>query len=83
MTCRQDPDLGPDHVHSTLKANLVKDLLLLQVPQRLREAGGVTLRQQVMALQRAGRPLQHPHSLAHKQYALSYADRDIGWQGLH
>ena len=37
-------DLRSDHIHSALKANLVKQLLLLQLAQGLSKADGVTLR---------------------------------------
>ncbi|KAA6426404.1 MAG: hypothetical protein FRX49_03515 [Trebouxia sp. A1-2] len=53
------------------------------LPQSLGKADGIALRQQVMALQRPCGSLEHPHSLAHKQNALCYADRDMGRQGLH
>lgn len=77
------PYRGPDELHSALKPNLVEHILLLQLPQGLGKADGIALRQQVMAFQGAGRPLQHPYSFAHKQNVFCDGDSDTWGQCLH
>lgn len=77
------PYRSSDKLHSTLKPDLVKDILLLQLPQGLCKTDGIALGQQVMAFQGACRPLQHPDSFAHKQNVLCDAHSDAWGQCLH